>query len=143
MPAKPLIDPGVVSAPDLVQDVNDICEAIDGIDAPNIRFAWLGQECGRILHIEPHHSRGSSSLANSGQNAPWLTSAVSNTGWLQVQGVLDGLDPGSVVVELCANPVPIPGADASGRGEGTFFLRQFDSCISRLLETNIKRAFMS
>lgn len=61
-------------------------------------------------------------LANESQNAPLLTSAVDRTGHLRLTGVIAGPDPESMVIQLYANPMPTPGGDPSGRGEGAIFL---------------------
>jgi len=59
---------------------------------------------------------------NNLMNYPVLESARATPGRLVVKGTIDTLDPRSVTIELFANPVPVPGADPSGHGEGAVFL---------------------
>ena len=59
---------------------------------------------------------------NNLQNFPVLTSAGVVSGQLVVQGTIDTPSPQTVVIELFANPVPVPGGDPSGYGEGKVFL---------------------
>jgi hypothetical protein len=59
---------------------------------------------------------------NNLQNYPVLTSALVTPGRLVVQGTIDSPDPASIVIELFANPVPNPGPDSSGYGEGAVYL---------------------
>jgi hypothetical protein len=61
-------------------------------------------------------------LANDGQNFPVLTSARATPGRLVVRGTIDTPDPSMVTIEFFANPVPTPGGDPSGHGEGAVFL---------------------
>ncbi len=59
---------------------------------------------------------------NNFQNFPVLTSAVVSGGELVVQGTIDTPSPETVTLEFFANPVPVPGGDPSGYGEGAVFL---------------------
>jgi parallel beta-helix repeat protein len=61
-------------------------------------------------------------LANAGQNFPVLTSARATPGQLVVQGTIATPNPRAVRIELYANPMPTPGGDPSGYGEGAVFL---------------------
>jgi parallel beta-helix repeat protein len=63
-------------------------------------------------------------LANDGQNFPMLTSARATAGGLVVRGTMDTADPRTIVIEFFANPMPMPGSDPSGYGEGAVFLGQ-------------------
>src|SRR5919109_4123986 len=55
VPTETLVDPGVMPAPDLIHDVNDVLEPGKGIDAPDIRLNRLESIRG-ILYIQYHHS---------------------------------------------------------------------------------------
>ncbi|MCL4709076.1 right-handed parallel beta-helix repeat-containing protein [bacterium] len=55
-------------------------------------------------------------------NFPVLTSAKTTNGKLIVKGTIDTPNPRSVTIEFFANPVPIPGGDPSGYGEGAIYL---------------------
>lgn len=59
---------------------------------------------------------------NNLQNFPVLTQARITPGQLLVKGAIDTPNPKQVTIEFFANPVPIPGGDSSGRGEGAIFL---------------------
>lgn len=59
---------------------------------------------------------------NTALNFPLLTSAVARPGRLIVKGTLDTPNPRAATIELFANPVPAPGGDPSGHGEGAVFL---------------------
>lgn len=59
---------------------------------------------------------------NNLQNFPVLASADVVAGRLVVQGTIDTPSPQTVVIELFANAVPVPGGDPSGYGEGAVFL---------------------
>lgn len=59
---------------------------------------------------------------NNLQNFPVLASADVVAGQLVVQGTIDTPSPQTVVIELFANAVPVPGGDPSGYGEGAVFL---------------------
>jgi hypothetical protein len=60
--------------------------------------------------------------ANNFQNFPVLASAVVQGAHLRVAGTIDTPNPSTVTIEFFANPVPIPGGDPSGHGEGAIFL---------------------
>lgn len=60
--------------------------------------------------------------ANNLMNFPVLISAKATPGRLIVKGTIDTPNPKSVTLEFFANPVPLPGGDPSGHGEGAVFL---------------------
>ena len=43
-------------------------------------------------------------------------------GWVKVKGTIDTQNPERVTIEFFANPVPTPGGDPSGYGEGAIYL---------------------
>ena len=59
---------------------------------------------------------------NELMNFPVLDSAHATPGRLVVRGSIDTQNPGTVMIEFFANPVPTPGGDPSGHGEGAVFL---------------------
>ncbi|HEX9564023.1 MAG TPA: right-handed parallel beta-helix repeat-containing protein [Gemmatimonadaceae bacterium] len=59
---------------------------------------------------------------NNRMNFPVLIAAKATPGRLVVKGTIDTPNPSTVVIELFANPVPTPGGDPSGYGEGALFL---------------------
>jgi parallel beta-helix repeat protein len=59
---------------------------------------------------------------NNLMNYPVLTYAKIIPGKLQIKGMIDTQNPKSVMVEFFANPVPAPGGDPSGYGEGAIYL---------------------
>jgi parallel beta-helix repeat protein len=59
---------------------------------------------------------------NNLMNFPVLTFARINKGKLIVEGIIDTQNPQTVTLEFFANPVPIPGGNPSGYGEGAVFL---------------------
>ena len=59
---------------------------------------------------------------NNLMNFPVLTWAHAAPGQLVVKGEIDTPDPKTVTIEFFANPVPTPGGDPSGHGEGAIFL---------------------
>jgi len=59
---------------------------------------------------------------NELMNFPVLQEAKATSGRLIVKGTIDTQNPKEVVIEFFANPVPTPGADSSGHGEGAIFL---------------------
>jgi parallel beta-helix repeat protein len=59
---------------------------------------------------------------NNFQNFPVFNSALVSSGHVVVRGTIDTPSPQTVVLEFFANPVPIPGGDPSGYGEGETFL---------------------
>jgi hypothetical protein len=56
------------------------------------------------------------------QNYPVLGSALVKSGKLVVKGTIDTQSPATVTLEFFANPVPTPGGDPSGFGEGAVYL---------------------
>lgn len=59
---------------------------------------------------------------NNLMNYPVLESAKATPGKLIVKGCIDTPNPKTVTIELFANPVPNPGGDPSGHGEGAVYL---------------------
>jgi hypothetical protein len=59
---------------------------------------------------------------NNLMNYPVLESAKATAGKLIVKGYLDTPNPKTVTIEFFANPVPNPGGDPSGYGEGAKYL---------------------
>ena len=59
---------------------------------------------------------------NNLMNFPVLTWAHAAPGKLVVKGTIDTSNPETVTIEFFANPVPIPGGDPSGHGEGAIYL---------------------
>lgn len=59
---------------------------------------------------------------NELMNFPVLDSAHATPGRLVVKGSIDTQNLRDVLIEFFANPVPTPGGDASGHGEGAIFL---------------------
>jgi hypothetical protein len=55
-------------------------------------------------------------------NFPILNSAKTTPGGLIVKGTIDSPDHKTITIEFFANPVPNPGGDPSGYGEGAIFL---------------------
>ncbi len=60
--------------------------------------------------------------ANNLQNFPVLTWTNATPGQLIVRGYIDSPNPRNITIEFFANPVPIPGSDPSGYGEGAVYL---------------------
>lgn len=59
---------------------------------------------------------------NDFENFPVLTSTVDSPSSLVVKGTIDTSSPQTAVLEFFANPVPTPGGDSSGYGQGAVFL---------------------
>jgi titin len=59
---------------------------------------------------------------NNLQNFPVITRAVATPVQLLVMGSIDTQNPQAVTIEIFASSVPVPGADATGHGEGQTFL---------------------
>ena len=59
---------------------------------------------------------------NNLMNSPELISASIFNQRLVIEGVIDTIHPSTVVIEFFANPIPFPGADPSGYGEGAVFI---------------------
>ena len=72
--------------------------------------------------VTPNDPGDADTGPNDLQNFPVLTSALLSAGALVVQGRIDTPNPETVVLEFFANPVPVPGGDPSGYGEGAVFL---------------------
>jgi hypothetical protein len=72
--------------------------------------------------VTPNDPGDSDTGPNNLMNFPVLTSAKATPGQLIVKGTIDTPDLRSVTIEFFANPVPTPGGDPSGYGEGAIFL---------------------
>jgi hypothetical protein len=72
--------------------------------------------------VTPNDAGDGDAGPNNLQNYPILTSAGVTPLKLVVQGTIDSPNPASIVIEFFANPVPNPGADPSGYGEGAVYL---------------------
>ena len=59
---------------------------------------------------------------NNLMNYPVLNDAKVTQGKLHVKGTIDTQNPETVTIEFFANPVPNPGGDPSGYGEGAIYL---------------------
>ena len=59
---------------------------------------------------------------NTALNFPVLTSAFAMPGRLVVKGSINTPKPRAITLEFFANPLPEPGSDPSGHGEGKFYL---------------------
>jgi parallel beta-helix repeat protein len=59
---------------------------------------------------------------NDYENFPVLASALGSADQLVVTGTIDTPNPQTITVELFANPVPTPGGDPFGYGQGAIFL---------------------
>jgi hypothetical protein len=59
---------------------------------------------------------------NNLMNYPVLTDAKVTQGKLKIKGTIDTQNPETVTIEFFANPVPYPGGDPSGYGEGAIYL---------------------
>jgi len=59
---------------------------------------------------------------NNLQNYPVLMSVLATPGRLIVHGTLDTPNPETATIEFFANPVPDPGGDPSGHGEGAIYI---------------------
>ncbi|MBN1301824.1 MAG: hypothetical protein JW995_11475 [Melioribacteraceae bacterium] len=83
--------------------------------------AWLGID---LLGdwVTPNDSGDTDSGPNNLMNFPVIESAKATPGKLIVKGTIDTPDPKTVTIEFFANPVPVPGCDESGYGEGAVFL---------------------
>jgi titin len=72
--------------------------------------------------VTPNDAGDGDAGGNNLQNFPVLTSALTTHGRLVVRGGIDIPIPETVTIEFFANPVPTPGGDPSGHGEGAVFL---------------------
>ena len=72
--------------------------------------------------VTPNDAGDLDTGANNLLNFPVLTSAKATPGRLIVQGTIDTPNPKTVTLEFFANPMPTPGGDPSGYGEGAVFL---------------------
>lgn len=72
--------------------------------------------------LTPNDPGDSDTGPNELMNFPVLDSAHATPGRLVVKGSIDTQKPGTVMIEFFANPVPTPGGDPSGHGEGAVFL---------------------
>jgi len=82
--------------------------------------SWLGID---LLGdgVTPNDSGDTDSGPNNLMNFPVLASAKAAPGRLIVKGYIDTSNPETVTIEFFANPVPLPGGDESGYGEGAVF----------------------
>ena len=62
---------------------------------------------------------------NNLMNYPLLDDAKVTQGKLHVKGTIDTQNPETVTIEFFANPVPNPGGDPSGYGEGAIYLGSY------------------
>ena len=72
--------------------------------------------------VNPNDAGDFDTGPNELMNYPVLTSAFLRSGQLEVVGAIDTADPEAATIEFFANPVPTPGGDPSGYGEGADFL---------------------
>jgi parallel beta-helix repeat protein len=85
----------------------------------------LGIDLGVEYHgdgVTPNDPGDVDTGPNDFMNYPVLTSAMATPGKLLVFGTIDAPDPETIKIEFYANPVPDPGEDPSGHGEGTEYL---------------------
>lgn len=73
-------------------------------------------------NVTPNDPGDTDTGPNNLMNFPVLTSAKATPGQLIVKGTIDTPNPKTVTIEFFANPVPTPGGDPSGHGEGAIFL---------------------
>jgi hypothetical protein len=72
--------------------------------------------------VTPNDSADIDTGPNNLMNFPVLTSAIATHGQLIVKGTIDTPNPKTVTIEFFANPVPEPGGDPTGYGEGAVYL---------------------
>jgi parallel beta-helix repeat protein len=72
--------------------------------------------------VTPNDPGDADTGPNNFMNFPELTSAKNHSGRLLVQGTIDTPNPKTVTIEFFANPVPNPGGDPTGHGEGAIYL---------------------
>lgn len=87
----------------------------------------LGIDLGVRYHgdgVTPNDPGDGDAGPNNFMNYPVLLSARTTRGRLIVKGRIDTPRPWTVRIEFFANPVPLPGGDPSGHGEGKIFLGQ-------------------
>ncbi len=85
----------------------------------------LGIDLGIDYHgdgVTPNDPGDTDTGPNGFMNYPVLNSAIATPGVLLVIGTIDTPEPETVKIEFFANPIPEPGADPSGHGEGQVFL---------------------
>jgi hypothetical protein len=87
---------------------------------------WLGVDLlegtSNLSGVTPNDPGDADTGANDLMNYPVLTSAQATPGKLIVKGTIDTPNPKTVTIEFFANPVPDPGGDPSGHGEGAIYL---------------------
>jgi len=84
----------------------------------------LGIDLGVPYHgdgVTPNDSEDTDTGPNNLMNFPVFKFALAALGQLVVQGTIDTPNPETVTIEFFANPVPKPGGDPSGHGEGAIF----------------------
>ena len=72
--------------------------------------------------VTPNDPGDSDIGPNNLMNYPVISSASVTTGKLLVMGSIDTQNPHDVIIEFFANPLPNPGGDPSGYGEGAIYL---------------------
>jgi len=82
----------------------------------------LGIDLGAPQGVNTNDPGDADAGPNALMNFPVLSSAHAAPGRLVVKGTIDTPNPGTVTIEFFANPVPTPGSDPSGHGEGAVFL---------------------
>lgn len=82
----------------------------------------LGIDLASVGLVNPNDPGDVDSGPNNRQNYPVLTSAHAAPGQLVVKGTIDTQNPRAITIEIFANPVPTPGGDPSGHGEGAMLL---------------------
>jgi parallel beta-helix repeat protein len=84
----------------------------------------LGIDLGVPYHgdgVTPNDPGDTDTGPNNLMNFPVFKFALAAPGQLVVQGSIDTPKPETVTIEFFANPVPFPGGDPSGHGEGAIF----------------------
>lgn len=85
----------------------------------------LGIDLGLDFHgdgVTPNDPGDLDIGPNDFLNFPVLSSALVTSGKLILRGAIDTPHPEAAVIEIFSNPVPAPGEDPSGHGEGAIFL---------------------
>jgi hypothetical protein len=85
----------------------------------------LGSGSGDDFHgdgVTPDDPGDTDVGPNNLMNFPMLRSALGAPGQVVVKGTIDTPNPRGVTIEFFGNPVPTPGGDPSGHGEGAVFL---------------------
>lgn len=110
-PEKSSLPAYLFSPPDII--VNTTADAL-GIElAPDYSYSE---------GVSPNDPGDIDTGPNDLMNYPVLESALTTPGKLFVKGYIDTPNPKTVTNEYFANPVPDPGGDPSGYGEGAVYL---------------------